>query len=268
MNTLLGFGIGRHHCVMQEAGEGGGAAGGEGGAQGGEGGEGGEGAAGRAMSGAAQGGAEGEGSAQGGEAEGGGESAQGGQTKPFLGGEKPKGDGEGGEKPKGDGGQAPATEEEYLKALVKDEKLLGTEKELQLSQELLKAVVPEAQKLGVTPTQLNSLANALAKAQVDEARTQMRGRIDYFEKMKAESLRKYTEQDFGTINAGIDKWFKPGGVMNNVIRNSELGADPEFLALMHHLGRAAKEDGVSGAGAGGGGSSVDPNSTEGLSKLW
>jgi len=274
MNTLLGFGFGRHRCVMQEAGEDGGAAGGaggsggeggqggQGGAQGGQGGEGGAGGAGGSSGGAegAQGGKGGSGG------EGGAAGGEGGQAKPFLGGEKPKG--EGGEKPKGEGGQDPATEEEYLKALVKDEKLLGSDKELQLSQDLLKAVVPEAQKLGVTPTQLNSLANALAKAQVDEARTQMQNRIAYFEKMKADSLKKYTEQDFGTINAGIDKWFKPGGVMNNVIRNSELGADPEFLALMHHLGKAAKEDGVSGAGAGGGGSSVDPNSTEGLSKLW
>jgi len=151
---------------------------------------------------------------------------------------------------------------------VKDESLLGDDKRITLDADLYKACVPVMQKYGVTPEAANALANALAKAQVDDARARMQQRIDYFEKMKQESLRTYTPADFETINAGIDRWFKPGGVMNSVIRNSELGADPEFLALMHHLGKAAKEDGGTGAAGGGGGAGVDPNTTQGLSDLW
>lgn len=175
------------------------------------------------------------------------------EPKPFLGEQKPP---------------APPSEEDYTKALVKDEALLGDDKRITLDADLYKACVPVMQKYGVTPEAANALANALAKAQVDDAKARMQARIDYFEKMKAESLRTYTPADFEAINAGIDRWFKPGGVMNSVIRNSELGADPEFLALMHHLGKAAKEDGGAGAAGGSGGSDVDPNTTQGLSDLW
>lgn len=151
---------------------------------------------------------------------------------------------------------------------MKDEALLGDDKRITLDADLYKACVPVMQKYGVTPEAANALANALAKAQVDDAKARMQARIDYFEKMKQESLRTYTPADFEAINAGIDRWFRPGGVMNSVIRNSELGADPEFLALMHHLGKAAKEDGGAGAAGGSGGASVDPNTTQGLSDLW
>ena len=175
------------------------------------------------------------------------------EPKPFLGDPKPP---------------TPPSEEEYTKALVKDEALLGDDKRITLDADLYKACVPVMQKYGVTPEAANALANALAKAQVDDAKARMQQRIDYFEKMKAESLRTYTPTDFEAINAGIDRWFKPGGVMNSVIRNSELGADPEFLALMHHLGKAAKEDGGAGAAGGSGGAGVDPNTTQGLSDLW
>lgn len=181
----------------------------------------------------------------------------GGDPKPFLGESKP-----GGTPP------AQATDDDYAKALQKDTALLGDDQRIQLDADLYKACVPVMRKYGVSPEAANALANALAKAQVDDAKARMQQRIDYFEKMKQESMRTYTPADFETINAGIDRWFKPGGVMNNVIRNSELGADPEFLALMHHLGKAVAQDDGAGAAGGGGGPSVDPNSEQGLSDLW
>lgn len=181
-----------------------------------------------------------------------------GDPKPFLGEEKPA------ETPP----PAPPSEDDYAKALVKDEALLGDDKRITLDADLYKACVPAMQKYGISPEAANALANALAKAQIDDAKARMQARLDYFEKMKQESLRTYTPRDFETINAGIDRWFKPGGVMNSVIRNSELGADPEFLALMHHLGKAVAQDDGAGAAGGGGGPSVDPNSEQGLSDLW
>lgn len=146
--------------------------------------------------------------------------------------------------------------------------MLGNDGAVELDSALLKACVPALQKYGVSPEAANALANAFAKAQLDQSRQALQARMDYFEQMKQESLRKYTQGDFQTINAGIDKWFKPGGIMNQVIRNSELGADPEFLALMHHLGKAAKQDDGAGASGGGGGAGIDPNTTQGLADLW
>ena len=180
------------------------------------------------------------------------------EPKPFLGEQKPTEN----QPP------APPSEDDYAKALAKDEALLGDDKRIQLDASLYKACIPALQKYGVPPEAANALANALAKAQVDDAKARMQARLDYFEKMKQESLRTYTPRDFETINAGIDRWFKPGGIMNNVIRNSELGADPEFLSLMHHLGKAVAQDDGAGAAGGGGGPSVDPNSEQGLSDLW
>jgi hypothetical protein len=190
-----------------------------------------------------------------------------GAEKPFLGEEGAKNGKEGTEEGKQETPK-PVEEAEYVAALVKDEALLGDDKSVQLDSALFKAVVPTLQKYGVSPEAANALANNLAKAQIEQAREASKARIEYFERMKQESMRTYTQKDFEQINKGIDKWFKPDGVMNRVIRNSELGADPEFLALMHHLGEAVKVDGIAGAGAGGGGSAGDANGIEGLSKIW
>lgn len=184
-----------------------------------------------------------------------------GADKPFL--------GDGAKNADADAKPTPASEEDYTKAMVKDEAIFGDNKALQFDSVLVKAMIPKAQELGVSPENMGKLANALAKAQIDEAREKLKDRIDYFNKMKNESLQKYSPKDFEQINSGIDHWFKPGGVMNNVIRNSELGADPEFLALMHHLGAAAKMDGLAGAASsGGGGGSTNPNGIDGLAKMW
>lgn len=193
--------------------------------------------------------------------------AAGGDGKPYLG-EPKSGDKDGAKDPKPGEQPKPATDEDYLKAFAKDEKLLGDDKSVTLDAELAKGVLPTARELGVSPETFNRLANALAKAQVDRAREAMKARVDYFEKMKQESMRTYTPKDFERINSAIDRWFKPGGTMNAVIRNSELGADPEFLALMHHLGKAVAEDGAAGAGEGGGSGGYDPNSIDGLAKAW
>ena len=178
----------------------------------------------------------------------------------------------------GDGGQrqdggvktepSQATDDDYLKAFVKDEVLLGDDKDVQLDAELAKGVLPTARELGVSPQAFSKLANALAKAQVERAREDMRARVDYFNRMKEESVRRYSQRDFAKINAAIDHHFKPGGIMNSVIRNSELGADPEFLALMRRLGDEVAEDTSSGSAAGGGGAPYDPNSIADLAKMW
>ena len=255
--------------LMDEAGGEGGGGGGTGGATGGTGGQGGT---------TQNGGTDGNGGANGGT---GGEGGQGGTDggtgggtggtggdKPFLG-NKPPENKNGNEPPKDGNEPAKAPDEKaYLDAIKKDEAIFGTDNDLVFDQGLIKAVIPVCQKHGVSTEAANAIANAFAKAQLDGARAAYRERCDRFAKMNGEARAKYGDADFEQINAGIDKWFKPGGIMNNVIRNSELGADPEFLALMHELGKAAKEDAGKGAAAGGGDGTGDPNGINGLSKLW
>jgi hypothetical protein len=239
--------LGRHYCIVDDAG--GGAGGGGGGGK--------DGAGASNPDDGGAGGKDGDGAPNPGGA---------GDPKPFLG-DPPK-DGAGDPPKDGAGDPKPVEESEYLSALVKDEALLGDDKDVQLDGELFKSVVPILQKHGIAPAAANEMANALAKAQIEQAKAAMQSRLDYFEKMKQESLRTYTQRGFEKINAGIDKWFKPGGTMNQVIRNSELGADPEFLALMHHLGEAAMEDDGAGADSGGGADAGDPNSISGLASIW
>lgn len=191
--------------------------------------------------------------------------------KPFLGDPKPKADEpatddkpNAADEPKNE----PPSDDDYMKAFVKDEKLLGNEKEIKLDSELAKAVLPTAKECGLSPENYAKLANALAAAQIQQAKDAMKNRVEYFQKMKQESLRTYTPRDFEAINAGIDKYFKPGGTMNYVIRNSELGADPEFLALMKTLGEHCREDGATGTTAAGGSKAYDPNDISGLAKQW
>ena len=241
MRRLLTGRLGRHYCIVDDAG--GGAGGGGGGGKDGAG-----------APNPDDGGAGGKDGAGASNPDDGGA----GDPKPFLG-DPPK---------DGAGDPKPVEESEYMAALVKDEALLGDDKSITLDGELFKSVVPILQKHGIAPAAANEMANALAKAQIEQAKAAMQSRLDYFEKMKQESLRTYTQRGFEKINAGIDKWFKPGGTMNQVIRNRELGADPEFLALMHHLGEAAMEDDGAGADSGGGADAGDPNSIAGLSSMW
>lgn len=198
---------------------------------------------------------------------------QDGGDRPFLGGSvEPEGeagkDGEAG-KPEG-GGEAEAPgEQAYLDAVKKDEGVLGDDPNLVFDDRLVKAVIPACREHGVSPKAANAIANAFAKAQLDAAREAYRARCEWFQKLNGEARAKYTDGDFAQINKGIDRCFRPGGVMNNVVRNSELGADPEFLALMHRIGAEAREDDGKGAAAGGGAGAYDPNAAErGLSDIW
>lgn len=252
--------FGRPHIVRDEAGGGEGGNGGAGGAGGGQGGNGAGGGSGGGEGGS--GGSGGTGDGSGGSGGAGGTGGNGSGEKPFLGGKEGQ---------QGGGKEPPKTYEEkdYLAGIVKDEKLLGTDKNVTFDDGLIKAIAPTFKDLGITPEQASKLANAFAKAQLDQAQELSKSRVEYFAKMKDEAMRTYRENDWAQINAGIDSVFKPGGVMNYLIRNSELGADPEVLALMHKLGAAHATDKGVGAGAGGGsGSQGDGNPAHGISAAW
>ncbi len=159
-------------------------------------------------------------------------------------------------------------EKAYLDAVKKNEEVFGKNDALEFDQRLVKSVIPVCQKHGISPEAANELANAFAKAQLDGARESLKERAARFQKMNGEARAKYSDQDFEQINRGIDKWFRPGGVMNAVVRNSELGSDPEFLALMHRLGAAEREDAGKGAAAGGDGSAGQEAGFAGIAAAW
>ncbi len=160
------------------------------------------------------------------------------------------------------------TEADYEKAFVKDEELLGNDEEIVLDKDLAKAVMPTAKELGVSPEAFAKLANALAKAQLDSKNDLTRSRVEYFKEMKQAAMKKYTPKDFERIEAGLKANAKAGGQLDYLLRNSELGADPEMLAILHKLGGMAQEDHATGAASGGGRGGYDPNSISGLASQW
>lgn len=167
-----------------------------------------------------------------------------------------------------DGEKKEVTEADYEKAFVKDTKLLGDDEAIKLDKELASKIFPTAKELGVSPEAFAKLANALAKAQLDNKNDLVHTRIEYFKRMKAEAQKKYTPKDFERIEAGLTANAKPGGQLDYLLRNSELGADPEMLAILHKLGGMVQEDHATGAAAGGGRGGYDPNSISGLASQW
>lgn len=147
------------------------------------------------------------------------------------------------------------TDEDYTKAMVATDavkKAAGDDK-LELSSELVKGMLPAIRKAGITPELANELANELAMQQITAAKAAAEKRIADIKTMNDAAERLYPhKQDWDDIGAGVKHFFKPGGTMWEVIRNSELGCDPEFLALMKYVGGKVKADTPpGGAGAGG-----------------
>ena len=87
-------------------------------------------------------------------------------------------------------------------------------------------------------------------------------------RMHDAAIQKYSKVDFEQINAGIDAAFAPGGVMNYVIRNSEIGNDPEFLALMLWYGQHKPTNTQPAGGGGGGGTTGQAAGFNGIAKAW
>ena len=72
--------------------------------------------------------------------------------------------------------------------------------------------------------------------------------------MNDAAFKQYPEQrDWDLIGAARDHFFKQGGTMSYTIAKSFLGADKEFLALLHFAGeKLAADDTPTGGAAGAG----------------
>ena len=97
------------------------------------------------------------------------------------------------------------------------------------------------------------LVNALAKYQVEQFKVRQKERFEDNKRMHDAAIQRYSQADFEQINAGIDAAFAKDGVMNFIVRNSEIGNDPEFLELMRWYGQHHPTNTQPAGGGGGGG---------------
>ena len=261
MNRLM-FSLGRHYCMAAAGDEGGsGGGGGGGGASGGDnGGQGGD----NGGQGGDNGGTGGDNGGQGGDN--GGEE----NIESAIAQKSGKNDGaNGGENtpPAIDAETSKIADEEYTKALVADAetKKLAADEKIELSPELVKGMMPALKAAGVKPEQAGALANALAREQIKAEKARISQRIENCKKMNAEAMKLYpSEEDWKVIGAGVERFFKPGGAMHYTITHSELGSDPEFLALMKYVGERVRADKAAGAASGTGGGQTRVNMAKAL----
>jgi hypothetical protein len=273
------FSLGRHYCMAAAGDEGG--SGGGGGGEGGQGGDNGGQGGGEGGGGGGEGGQGGDNGGQGGGegGEGGGEGGQGGQggdnggeenIESAIAQKSGKKDGEnGGENtpPALDAETSKIADEEYTKALIADAetKKLAADEKIELSPELVKGMLPALKAAGVKPEQASALANSLAREQIKAEKARIAQRIENCKKMNAEAMKLYpSEEDWKMIGAGVERFFKPGGAMHYTITHSELGSDPEFLALMKYVGERVRADRAAGAASGTGGGQTRVNMAKAL----
>ena len=165
---------------------------------------------------------------------------------------------------------APATpapeinEEDYGKVAIDTDIAADVE----VDQGAMKAVAPILKEAGVSVETAGKLVNALARYQVEQFKARNAERYADNKRMHDEAVQKYSKVDFEQINAGIDAAFAPGGVMNYIIRNSEIGNDPEFLSLMLWYGQHKPTNTQPTGGGGGSGTTGQPAGFVGIAKSW
>ncbi len=140
--------------------------------------------------------------------------------------------------------------------------------DVEVDQGAMKAVAPILKEAGVTPETAGKLVNALARYQVEQFKQRNAERFADNKRMHDAAVQKYSKMDFAQINAGIDAAFKPGGVMNYVIRHSEIGNDPEFLELMKWYGAHHPTNTQPSGGGVGGGTTGQPAGFAGIADSW
>lgn len=166
----------------------------------------------------------------------------------------------------GESGQpAEINEEDYATKITLDETIA---KDVEVDPGAMKTLAPLLKKANISVETAGELVNALAKYQVEQFKARQAERFADNKRMHDAALQKYSKVDFEQINAGIDAAFKRDGVMNFVIRNSEIGNDPEFLELMLWYGQRKPTDTQPAGSGGGGGTTGQSAGFSGISKAW
>ncbi len=166
----------------------------------------------------------------------------------------------------GQGDQPPETPlEDYAEKVSIDESIA---KDVMVDKGAMMAVAPLLKEAGVSVETAGKLLNTLAKYQVEQFKERQQERYADNKKMHDAAVAKYSRADFEQINAGIDAAFKPDGVMNFVVRNSEIGNDPEFLELMKWYGQHRPTDAQPATGAATGGTAGQAAGFSGIAGAW
>ena len=162
---------------------------------------------------------------------------------------------------------APAeiNEEDYATKVTIDSEIA---KDVEVDPGAMKAVAPILKEAGITVEVAGKLVNALARYQVEQFKARNAERFADNKRMHDAAIQKYSKADFAQINAGIDAAFARDGVMNYIVRNSEIGNDPEFLELMKWYG-AHHPTNTQPSGTGtGGGTTGQPAGFAGIADSW
>lgn len=169
------------------------------------------------------------------------------------------GKGDDGAAGKGDEGAAGkgASDDDYKAALKLDEKTFG--KDITFDERYLEKMPELFRKHGLDPQKANALANDFAALQrsVDEEAVKKQQayqawRTDEMRKLNESFLENYDKPARETIGRAIDKFFKPGTPMFEMVRRTEVGVDPGFLEAMFFIGERLPKDDAAGAAAGAG----------------
>ena len=141
-------------------------------------------------------------------------------------------------------------------------------KDVEVDPGAMKAVAPLLKEAGISVETAGKLVNALARYQVEQFKARNAERFADNKRMHDAAIQKYSKADFEQINAGIDAAFARDGVMNYIVRNSEIGNDPEFLELMKWYGAHHPTNTQPTGGGTGGGTTGQPAGFAGIAKSW
>ena len=156
-------------------------------------------------------------------------------------------------------------EDDYATKVTIDSEIA---KDVEVDPGAMKAVAPILKEAGITVEVAGKLVNALARYQVEQFKARNAERFADNKRMHDAAIQKYSKADFAQINAGIDAAFARDGVMNYIVRNSEIGNDPEFLELMKWYG-AHHPTNTQPSGTGtGGGTTGQPAGFAGIADSW
>ena len=156
-------------------------------------------------------------------------------------------------------------EDDYATKVTIDSEIA---KDVEVDQGAMKAVAPLLKEAGISIETAGKLVNALARYQVEQFKARNAERYADNKRMHDAALQKYSRADFEQINAGIDAAFARDGVMNYIVRNSEIGNDPEFLELMKWYGAHHPTNTQPSGGGIGGGTTGQPAGFAGIAESW
>jgi hypothetical protein len=155
--------------------------------------------------------------------------------------------------PPAEGDPKPVAPEEYAKAVT-----LGDAEDLkgaQLNPDVLNAVIPAAQELGIKPEQLSRLAQemtrALAKQQTQIAEAEAKKFNDDFTARRQQAIDTLKPEGIAEVRTALGKYLKPGSFFAHMV-DMGLGNDLDFLAMCQDYGKLIKPDTAPGTGDGSG----------------